>query len=61
VRDKDLEAADDLGDGSRAIVLPLLDGRDVVNEDDKVLVLALVVDLGLLGVSTWHFAVVVGW
>lgn len=52
--DKDLEAVDDLGEGDGAVVFPVLDGLDVVDEDDEIFVFALVVDFGLVSVSAGH-------
>lgn len=52
--DKDLPAADDLSERNALVVLPVLDGLDVVDEDDEVLLLALVVDLGLGVVAASH-------
>ena len=52
--DKNLEAADDLRQRDRSIILPLLDCLHVVDEDDKVVLLALVVHLRLVSVSARH-------
>lgn len=54
VSHKDLEAVHDLGEGDGAVVFPVLDGLDVVDEDDEIFVFALVVDFGLVGVSAGH-------
>lgn len=54
VGDQDLKAADNLGERNAGVLLPLLDSFCAVNEDDEVLGLALVVDLGLLSVATSH-------
>ena len=51
---KDLEAADNLCKGYRSIVSPILDSLYVVHEDHIILLLALVVDLRLVSVSTSH-------
>lgn len=52
--DEDLERADDLGQGDAFVRLPVLYGLDIVDEDDKVLRVALVVDLGLLSFTAGH-------
>ena len=52
--DEDLERADDLRERDALVGLPLLCRLDVVDEDDEVLVLALVVDLGLLNFASGH-------
>lgn len=52
--DEDLEATDDLCEGYGSIVLPILDSFHVVHKDNIVLLLALVVDFGLMSVSTSH-------
>lgn len=54
VGDEDLESADDLSKRNRFVGLPLLCRLHILNEDDEVLVLALVVDLGLWYFSTSH-------
>ena len=51
---EDLEATDHLGKGDGRVVLPLLNGLDIVNEDNEVLGGALEVDLGLGSVATSH-------
>lgn len=56
MRHEDLELAHDLGQGGGAVVLPVLDGFDVVDVDDEVFVLALVVHFGKVGVSAGHCA-----
>jgi hypothetical protein len=48
VCDEDGEGRDEVGHGDGAVRLPLLEGGDVVDEYDKVVLLALVVDLGLV-------------
>ena len=52
--DEDLEATDNLCQRNRSIVLPVLNSFHVVHEDNIVLLLALVVDLGLLTIPTSH-------
>ena len=54
--DEDLEAANHLGKRNGTVALPLFHRLNVVNVDHKVLLFALVVDLGLGSVSTRHFA-----
>lgn len=54
MRHEDLEPANHLRQGDRAIVLPVLDGFHVVDHDYKVLIFALVVDFGLMDVSASH-------
>ncbi len=59
-----LERTDDLSEGDALVGLPGLCRLDVVNEDDEVLLLALVVDLDLLSFSTSHdclFIYLLGW
>ena len=51
---EDLERGDNLGQRDTLVSLPLLRGLCVVDEDDKILVLALEVDLGLLNFSASH-------
>lgn len=51
---EDVEAVDDLCHGNGLILLPILNILSAVNKDDEVVVLALVVDLGLSGMSTRH-------
>lgn len=58
--DEDLEAVDDLGEGHALVLLPLLHGLGALDEDDEVLALALVVALGLGGVSA-HVGCCGGW
>lgn len=60
VRDEDLEAADDLGEGHALVLLPVVDGLDAVGEDDKVVLVALVVDLDLGSVSAHVDGVLMG-
>ena len=47
VSNEDLERADDLSKRDGLVSLPLLCLLSIIKEDDKVLVLALEVDLGL--------------
>ena len=54
MRHEDLEAANDLRQWDRPILLPFLDCFHVVYKDDEVLLRALVVYLGLVGVSSRH-------
>jgi hypothetical protein len=51
VGDEDLEAVDDLSERHALVLLPLLNGFGALDEDNEVLALALVVALGLGGVS----------
>ena len=51
VGDKDLEAVDDLSERHALVLLPVLNGLDALDEDNEVLAGALVVALGLGGVS----------
>lgn len=52
VGDKDLPSVDDLCQRHRLVCLPFRDGLSALDEDNEVVVLALVVDLGLLCVSS---------
>lgn len=52
--DEDLETADNLSKRDGPISLPLLYRLNVINVDDKIFLLALVVDLRLLSISTRH-------
>lgn len=52
VGDKNLESTHDLREWDTAVRLPVLNGLCAVNEDDEVVVVALVVDLGGSLVST---------
>ena len=56
--DEDLERADDLCQRDALVGLPLLRRLHVVNEDDEVILLALVVALDLLRFSASHDCVV---
>lgn len=55
VCDEDLECRDELSHGDGLVGLPLVESVDIIQEDDEVVVLALVVDLDLLSVSANHF------
>ena len=54
VSDEDLERADDLSERDALVGLPVLSCLYVVDKDDEVLVLALVVDHGLLCSASGH-------
>lgn len=54
MRHEDLEGGDEVCQGDRLVALPLLVGLDVIDEDDEVVLVALVVDLGLLS-GALHF------
>ena len=54
VGDEDLERADDLSERDALVGLPVLGRLRIVDEDDEVLVLALVVDHGLLCSASGH-------
>lgn len=55
VGDEDLPAVDDLRQRDGLVLLPVLNGLVGVDEDDKVIILALVVDLGLsVGTARRH-------
>ena len=56
VREENLKAADKVRHGHRLVRLPVLKRLHIVNKDDKVVVLALVVDLVLGGFSASHIA-----
>ena len=51
---EDLECGDEVGHGNRLVSLPLLVRTNVIDEDDEVLVLALVVDLVLGSLAAGH-------
>lgn len=53
--DEDLEGRDEVRHGDGLVLLPLLVVGDVVNEDEEVVLLALVVDLDLRRLSLDHF------
>ena len=52
---EDLEATHDLCEGDRAVLLPVLNRFGSVNVDHEVFVLAMVVNLGLRGITAGHF------
>ncbi len=54
VSDEDLECAYDLSERDALVGLPVLAGFCIIDEDDEVLILALVVDLGLLCFASGH-------
>lgn len=54
MRNKDLEARDNLSQGNRAIFFPFLNGFNVVDEDDKVVFFPVVVDFHLGDVAAGH-------
>lgn len=55
VCDEDLEGRDEVRHGDGLVTLPLLVVGDIVNEDEEVVLLALVVDLDLRSFSLDHF------
>ena len=55
--DEDLETAHYLSKRDGPVTLPLLHRLNVINVDDKILLLALVVDLGLASISTRHLEI----
>jgi len=55
VGNEDLEAVHDLCEGDGLVALPVADCLSTLSEDDIVVLVSLVVDLGLAGVSTSHF------
>ena len=61
VCDEDLPSTDDLRQWNALVLLPILNSLRRVNEDDEVVTLALVVDLGLGIVSTHVGLVVWNW
>lgn len=54
MRNKDLEGTNEVCERNALVLLPLLKRLGVVDEDDEVVLLALVVDLGLLCFSLRH-------
>jgi len=54
VSDKDLPAVYNLSQRNRFVSLPFGNGLSALNEDDEVVILALVVDLRLCSVSADH-------
>ena len=59
MRNEDLVGRDEVGQGDGLVALPLLEGLDVVDEDEEVLGAALVVDLGRGGCALDHLDVCV--
>ena len=55
VCDEDLEGRDEVRHGDGLVTLPLLVVGDIINEDEEVVLLALVVDLDLRSFSLDHF------
>jgi len=55
VSDEDLEAVHNLCERNCLVALPVADCLGTLGEDDIVLLVSLVVDLGLGSVSTSHF------
>lgn len=55
VRREDLEGGDKVCKGKAIVSLPLLVGVEIINKDNKVVLVALVVDLCLNGFSASHF------
>jgi len=51
---KNLPPVHDLGKGDGAVIAPVVEGGDVVDENDKVIVGALVENLGVCFVATSH-------
>lgn len=58
---KDLERRDNLGEGGRSVRNPLLVVLSTVDNDDKVIVLALEENLGAGSLSTSHFGGLFVW
>ena len=54
---KDLPPIQDLSKGNGAVIAPVVEGGDVVDENDKVVVGALVEDLGVRFVAASHCGV----
>jgi hypothetical protein len=54
VGDEDLEGVDNVCQWNTLVRLPVLQGLSIVNEDDEVVLLALVVDLDLLSFTASH-------
>lgn len=54
MRNKDLEARNNLSQGSRAIFFPFLNGFNVVDKDDEVVFFPVVVDSKLGDVAAGH-------
>jgi len=51
---KNLPPVHDLSKGDGAVIAPVVEGGDVINENDKVVVGALVEDLGVCFVTASH-------
>lgn len=54
VGDEDLERRDEVSHGNALVSLPLVVRLDIINENDEVVVVALVVALGLEGFAASH-------
>lgn len=54
MRNKDLEARNNLSQGNRAIVFPFLNGLNVVDKNDEVVFFPVVVDFNLGDVAAGH-------
>lgn len=54
MRNKDLEARNNLSQGNRAIVFPFLNGLNVVHKNDEVVFFPVVVDFNLGDVAAGH-------
>lgn len=54
MRNKDLEARNNLGQGNRAIFFPFLNGLNVVDKNDEVVFFPVVVDSKLGDVAAGH-------
>lgn len=54
MRNKDLEARNNLSQGNRAIVFPFLNGFNVVDKNDEVVFFPVVVDFNLRNVAAGH-------
>lgn len=54
---KNLPPVDDLGKRDGAVVAPVVEGGDVVDEDNKVVIGSLVEDLGVCFVTARHLVV----
>lgn len=55
MRHEDLEGRDEVCESDGLVLSPLLEGVDVINEDEEVVLLALEMDLGLLSSAANHF------
>lgn len=54
MRDKDIEARNNLSQGNRAIVFPFLNGLNVVDKNDEVVFFPVVVDFNLGDIAAGH-------